>query len=514
MTERKRLLRKIKALLDKTVASGCPVDEALAALNKAKELIEEHSVTDTELASIGASFYKAHQQSQRSTSPPPATPSSAQSTPSGLKRVLFIVVMLFLLAGVARTFNSKPSNTPPSPPAVASPPTSAAASPSPANPEPKKETTAPNPVLQQAVGESLTQNIGGEINVNWQTYKVFRVWDTDEATTPGAVRAHHVLAQAPSSAMRLDELMFDASGKAIRGVICDLYRTGYSKCADSNNEITDLGEALSVLYSNKVRNPPHEPSTPARDKFAAAADEYVSDHGECRAGYNPAPWINGLRCRRCPFDYQWDAQVQACRLGTSFRAEAPPDETRDVPPVLAKEASERLIPAALDLMMQGFSKFRGEADFLSIISNVYTKNVTYYGRVTPRQDVLEDKRKFMVKWPDRSYRIRPGSLTVTCALTRDTCKATGIVDFTVSSDARTIIGNAEFKYGMEIHGGGAFIASEDSKVLEQHYEIVSADGSTCPDGYEAILYHKAAELSCRSTCAPGYNWNPYYHTCK
>lgn len=150
-------------------------------------------------------------------------------------------------------------------------------------------------------------------------------------------------------------------------------------------------------------------------------------------------------------------------------------------------------------MMKGLSKFGGDEEYLQTMTNVYTANVTYYGKVTSRQDLLEDKRKFLVKWPSRLYSIRPGSMMVGCTPAGDICKANGIVDFAVVSDeaGKMIIGSAEIKYVLQIRGEGAFITNEDGKVLERHYEFVSADGNTCPDGFEPILHHKAGQLYCR-----------------
>ena len=53
MTDRDQVLRKIRALLQKTVANGCPVEEALAAHAKAQALIDEYQVSHEELYGTG-----------------------------------------------------------------------------------------------------------------------------------------------------------------------------------------------------------------------------------------------------------------------------------------------------------------------------------------------------------------------------------------------------------------------------------------------------------------------------
>jgi hypothetical protein len=541
MTDREKILRRIKALLDKTVASGCPVDEALAALNKAKVMIDEYGVTDAELQSIGATFYgqrTGNSQSQSQSSPPPPPPPPPRSaTPSGFKRMIFIVVALFLLTGIIRTFNYKPP--PPAPPPLRQSTIKMieenGKAKDAANTESKKEVlSAPTPTdsidITCPAGSDLVETAGTLPHCRYRSNP-----PTPVPEPPPPVREKFVPPE--------DEYVTDSNSCSVRGYngVFVASRLHCQRCPaeytwDAQNHACRLGTSFrgeappddclpgSDLVSSAgtgphCRNRSDPSPSPVRKKFAPA-DEYVSDNGTCRPGYHEVPWIDRLHCWRCPADYDWDAQNPQCRLGTSFRAEAPPQENRDCdhdhwcPPFVPKEMSERRIRESLPLMMRGLSKLNGEQEYLRIMYNVYTENVIYYGKITPRQDVLEDKRKFMAKWPDRSYSIRPGSLTVTCAPVGDSCNATGIVDFTVLSYSNRISGSAEFNFGMEMHGEGAFINSETDTVFKRQYEIVSADGRSCPGGYDPILHHKAGELYCRSPCAPGYNWNPYYHTCK
>jgi hypothetical protein len=53
MTDRDRALSKIRALLQKTVANGCPVEEALAAHAKPQALIDKYQVSHEELYGTG-----------------------------------------------------------------------------------------------------------------------------------------------------------------------------------------------------------------------------------------------------------------------------------------------------------------------------------------------------------------------------------------------------------------------------------------------------------------------------
>ena len=37
------------------------------------------------------------------------------------------------------------------------------------------------------------------------------------------------------------------------------------------------------------------------------------------------------------------------------------------------------------------------------MGTIYESSVVYFGKVTSRQAVLEDKRRFVERWPQRSY---------------------------------------------------------------------------------------------------------------
>jgi hypothetical protein len=53
LEDRKSLFRKIKALLAKTTENGCTENEAMAALDKARAMMDAHDISDTDLAFDG-----------------------------------------------------------------------------------------------------------------------------------------------------------------------------------------------------------------------------------------------------------------------------------------------------------------------------------------------------------------------------------------------------------------------------------------------------------------------------
>jgi hypothetical protein len=77
MNDRDRVLRTIRALLEKTVANGCPMEEATAAHAKAQALSERYQVSHEELYGTGPG--RRWQEPE----PEPAEPTQQQAEPEG-----------------------------------------------------------------------------------------------------------------------------------------------------------------------------------------------------------------------------------------------------------------------------------------------------------------------------------------------------------------------------------------------------------------------------------------------
>jgi hypothetical protein len=289
LTDREKLLRKIRALLAKTVATGCPVEEALAAHAKAQALIDEYQVGHEELYGTGPG------RRWRLAEPEPAEPQQPKPDPhynpyrthrsAGAAVFCIAIASLILLIGWERAIPTGwwlPSQPPPARPVAHTEPIM--------NPPPAMG-------VEDELGDSLQLLRGGRIYTNGQTYTIFRIWDT------GSV--HHILSQAPTGEMRLSKLSFDASGKATRGIICDFDRSGWSECVDRSGMVSHLPRALiAALYSYKQPYPDHSDPPPMRDRFVPEDHQCVKSRV-------------GEPC--CPPDDARDWQNQMCRLEGSLR---------------------------------------------------------------------------------------------------------------------------------------------------------------------------------------------------
>jgi hypothetical protein len=110
---------------------------------------------------------------------------------------------------------------------------------------------------------------------------------------------------------------------------------------------------------------------------------------------------------------------------------------------------------------------RGNIDDLSAH---YSDTINYYGKPTAKSGVVADKIKFMRRWPNRMYTIRPESLTVACDIIR--CTADGMIDFDVSNAGKRSIGTATFSYHMVMRRNNSdppdlLVTAENSSVVRR-----------------------------------------------
>jgi hypothetical protein len=104
---------------------------------------------------------------------------------------------------------------------------------------------------------------------------------------------------------------------------------------------------------------------------------------------------------------------------------------------------------------------------LASLASAYADEIFYYGSRKSRQAVLLDKRRLLERWPERIYRVRPGSVTVQCLA--NVCKVRGMTDWQTRSAPRatSASGTAQFEYEVT-HSGDAFsILSENSSVVKR-----------------------------------------------
>jgi hypothetical protein len=176
---------------------------------------------------------------------------------------------------------------------------------------------------------------------------------------------------------------------------------------------------------------------------AGAGLRQVPEHNQPPAAQRPSsgPQVSAVRSDDIAPLTRKETNVVAVEQG----AEAPSQTATPV----ASEVTPPASPAPLTLEHQAefliyyltAVESRGNVDYLS---HYYSDTINYYGKPTAKSAVVADKIKFMRRWPNRTYTIRPESLTIVCDIMR--CVADGVIDFDVSNAGKRSTGTASFTY--------------------------------------------------------------------
>ena len=137
----------------------------------------------------------------------------------------------------------------------------------------------------------------------------------------------------------------------------------------------------------------------------------------------------------------------------------------------ASEKSRASAADALEVRAASFISARISSWSSAIVSDlpsyvgVYADQVSYYGSLKSREAVLQDKRRFLERWPERRYELRHNSITAQCKA--DVCRVSGLLDWRARSIARaaSASGMAQFEYEVVLSDGAFHNLSEISLVV-------------------------------------------------
>lgn len=100
---------------------------------------------------------------------------------------------------------------------------------------------------------------------------------------------------------------------------------------------------------------------------------------------------------------------------------------------------------------------------LQFLDKAYGGVVDFYGKPVPKADVIEDKRKFALRWPTRAYSVKRGSERASCT---DTCRVIGVVEWYAKRDVGDRVSSGAAEFALTWDPMTATITSETGKVLE------------------------------------------------
>ncbi|MBB3387232.1 hypothetical protein ACK83U_19500 (plasmid) [Rhizobium sp. WW22] len=136
---------------------------------------------------------------------------------------------------------------------------------------------------------------------------------------------------------------------------------------------------------------------------------------------------------------------------------APPSSASQEP---AAQTTEQKARAFISAYYDAWSG--GNTEAVAFMEKTYGETVDFYGKATPKAEVVTAKRDFATRWPIRAYSEKPQSLKISCS---DTCRIDGNVDwYAKRAGDRISSGTAEFAFVWDVKTGT--IISESGKVNE------------------------------------------------
>ncbi|TIQ41717.1 MAG: hypothetical protein E5X49_17560 [Mesorhizobium sp.] len=156
--------------------------------------------------------------------------------------------------------------------------------------------------------------------------------------------------------------------------------------------------------------------------------------------------------------YLSTSEMAELRVTNVTAGQSPPDtslvSTRPNPdpiPAPVPDAGQQAESVAVAFVKDLIEHHGDNNDFaLAQVQASYAPTVDYYGKVTNLSSIIQDKRKFYRRWPERGYNVRNDSVVVTCA--DDRCMVTGVYDWVVRSPSihKQEKGATSFSYTISI----------------------------------------------------------------
>ncbi len=186
-----------------------------------------------------------------------------------------------------------------------------------------------------------------------------------------------------------------------------------------------------------------------------------------------------------PSDIQWLHPDDAKAVGIDFAIlSAGREDGREQPgraPAEAEhgapDAPETAAARYADLFFAHWSESNEAA--LRFYARIYAPSVNFRGTAIPRDQVMDEKRRYVERWPTRIYLIRPGSLRAECDEGARLCTVTGDVAWDCRSAERRAetTGLATFTIQLRIpKEGDVQVAGEWGEVIARSVSPEDGDG--------------------------------------
>lgn len=147
---------------------------------------------------------------------------------------------------------------------------------------------------------------------------------------------------------------------------------------------------------------------------------------------------------------------------------APASTTRPEPPATQSTIATTLDNRARAFVEDYMRRTEGEAEqVLAFVRNSFGAEIRYYGKVVSNAQVVEEKRRYLSRWPQRRYQLKPETMRVECDEARSTCLLSGELDYHVRDPraARSASGAASYELRVLFTHTGPKVIEESGRTL-------------------------------------------------
>ena len=179
-----------------------------------------------------------------------------------------------------------------------------------------------------------------------------------------------------------------------------------------------------------------------------------------------------------PDDMTWLHLADAKRIGIdAITVEKKVNETPAPPKVAQLPDKSPLEQKVMELIVSYYAFWsRGGTD-VEALAQYYKDPAAFYGAVSPLAKIMDEKRKFSVRWPIRRYTLRTNTLFAKCS---DFCSITGVVEWDVASVERNAHATGTANFVVKFDPASGRIIAEDGSVLASHSEKLDAMPQASP----------------------------------
>jgi hypothetical protein len=142
--------------------------------------------------------------------------------------------------------------------------------------------------------------------------------------------------------------------------------------------------------------------------------------------------------------------------------------TEERAPVSPPDKAGGLDVRARQFLEDYMKRTEGETEqVLSFVRNNFGAEISYYGKTVPLAQVVQEKRSYLNRWPQRRYTLKPDAMKIQCDEARSSCLMSGELDYDVRDprSSRASSGAATYELRVLFSQAGPKIVEESGRTL-------------------------------------------------